>query len=105
MMMITMVVIMMMMMMIMMNRLYDRRQSVRQKDVRKTMNKKHRVVKKEGSTNVSYTNISKRRRRYFSDLYTTLLDAPWSYCLLIFGSTFYFSWLLFALLYWVIAYR
>ena len=89
---------------------------------RRSMNKKKRVVMKEGSTNVTYTKISKvlimmiimmmvmmmimiskRRRRLLSDLYTTLLDASWSYCILIFASNFYFSWLLFALIYWLIA--
>ena len=46
-------------------------------------------------TNVSYKNISKKRRRYFSDLYTTLLDAPWTYCVIMFSTSFYGSWLFF----------
>lgn len=70
---------------------------------RRTMNKRKRVVRKGGSTNVEYKNISKRRRRYFSDLYTTLLDHSWSYCILIFLLSFYISWLAFALAYWLIA--
>ena len=40
---------------------------------KKEMNKRKRVVMKGGMTNVSYKNISKKRRRYISDLFTTLL--------------------------------
>jgi hypothetical protein len=43
------------------------------KEERKRMNKRKRVVMKGGATNVDYKNISKKRRRYFLDLYTTLL--------------------------------
>ena len=42
-------------------------------------------------TNVSYKNISKKKRRYFSDLYTTLLDSSWSYCVVMFTTSFYGS--------------
>ena len=37
-----------------------------------------RVVQKDGTTTVLYKNISKKRRRYFYDFYTTLLDSSWS---------------------------
>jgi len=70
---------------------------------KKHMNKRKRVVKKGGSTSVTYKNISKKRRRYFSDLYTTLLDSSWSYCVLMFTASFYLSWLLFAIIYYVIS--
>jgi hypothetical protein len=53
------------------------------------------VVGRDGLTNVTYKNISKKRRRYFSDLYTTLLDSSWSYCAVILTTSFYGSWLLF----------
>ena len=58
---------------------------------KKQMNKRKRVVKKGGCTSVTYKNISKKRRRYFSDLYTTLLDSSWSYCVLMFTASFYLS--------------
>ena len=70
---------------------------------KKQMNKRKRVVKKGGSTSVTYKNISKKRRRYFSDLYTTLLDSSWSYCVLMFTASFYLSWLLFAIIYYLIS--
>ena len=59
------------------------------------MNKKKRIVRKGGLTNVTYKNISKKRRRYISDLYTTLLDSSWTYVVLLFASSFYGSWILF----------
>ena len=63
-----------------------------------------RVVQKDGTTSVLYKNISKKRRRYFYDFYTTLLDSSWSYCVLMFASSFYGSWLFFAILYYAISY-
>lgn len=61
----------------------------------KKMNKKKRIVRKGGLTNVTYKNISKKRRRYISDLYTTLLDSSWTYVVLLFSSSFYGSWIMF----------
>ncbi len=40
---------------------------------KREMNKRKRVVMKGGVSNVLYKNISKKRRRYISDLVTTLL--------------------------------
>merc|ERR1719483_1904045 len=68
------------------------------------MNKKKRVVLKDGLTNVTYKNISKKRRRYISDLYTTLLDSPWHWCIFIFVVGFYGSWILFGGLYYMICF-
>jgi len=68
------------------------------------LNKQKRVVLKGGSTSVTYKNISKKRRRYFSDLYTTLLDSSWNYCVLMFTTSFYGSWLFFGSLYFMICY-
>jgi len=74
-----------------------------QKKVKK-MNKKKRVVLKDGLTNVTYKNISKKRRRYISDLYTTLLDSSWTYCVLMFTTSFYGSWIMFGGIYYLISF-
>jgi len=66
--------------------------------------KQKRVVLKGGSTSVTYKNISKKRRRYFSDLYTTMLDSSWNYCVLMFTTSFYGSWFFFGSLYFIICY-
>ncbi len=34
-----------------------------------------RVCEKNGVANVKYKNISEKRRRYISDIYTTLVDS------------------------------
>ena len=77
-------------------------ETVKQK--RRKMNKKKRVVLKNGLTNVSYKNISMKRRRYVSDLYTTLLDSSWTYIVLMFTTSFYGSWIVFGGIYYSIAY-
>ena len=68
------------------------------------LDKLKRVVQKDGTTSVLYKNISKKRRRYFYDFYTTLLDSSWSYCVLMFASSFYGSWIFFTILYYTICY-
>ena len=70
----------------------------------KKMNKKKRVVLKDGLTNVTYKNISKKRRRYISDLYTTLLDSSWTFCVLMFSTSFYGSWIVFGGIYYLICF-
>ena len=36
---------------------------------------RRRIVEKNGNCNIQYKNISKKRRRYIKDLYTTLVDS------------------------------
>ena len=52
----------------------------------KKLDRQKRVVQKDGTTSVLYKNISKKRRRYFYDFYTTLLDSSWGYCVVMFAS-------------------
>ena len=54
--------------------------------------------------NISFKNISKRKRRFFSDLYTTLLDASWTFSVIMFSTSFYGSWFLFGAIYFIICY-
>ena len=68
------------------------------------MNKKKRIVKKDGTMNISFKNISKKKRRFFSDLYTTLLDASWTFSVTMFFTSFYGSWLFFGAVYFIICY-
>jgi len=70
----------------------------------KKMNKRKRVVLKNGLTNVTYKNISKKRRRYVSDLYTTLLDSSWTKLVFLFTTSFYGSWVMFGAIYYMICY-
>lgn len=61
-----------------------------------------RVIFKHGDCNVVQWNVAKRRRRYLQDIFTTLVDAQWRWTLLVFSLSFILSWLLFALIWWLI---
>ncbi|XP_039754589.1 G protein-activated inward rectifier potassium channel 3 isoform X3 [Pararge aegeria] len=61
-----------------------------------------RVIFKHGDCNVVQWNVAKRRRRYLQDIFTTLVDVQWRWTLLVFALSFILSWLLFALIWWLI---
>ncbi|XP_028134343.1 G protein-activated inward rectifier potassium channel 3 isoform X1 [Diabrotica virgifera virgifera] len=63
-----------------------------------------RVVFKHGDCNVVQGNVAKRRRKYLQDIFTTLVDAQWRWTLLVFAMNFFLSWLLFALVWWLIVF-
>lgn len=44
-----------------------------------------RLVFRSGICNMSHANISHRKRRYFADIYTTLVDVKWSWNIVIFS--------------------
>lgn len=64
---------------------------------------KRRLVFKDGECNISLSNISKRKRRYLGDIFTTMLDMRWRYNLILFTLAFVITWLGFAFLYWLVA--
>ena len=49
-------------------------------------------------------NLMRRRLRFMQDMYTTLVDSQWRWTLLAFALSFILSWLLFAVLWWLIMY-
>ncbi|KAK2166430.1 hypothetical protein LSH36_39g09012 [Paralvinella palmiformis] len=61
-----------------------------------------RLVFKDGECNISKNQITKRKRHYMRDLFTTLLEMKWRYNLMLFGCAFVTSWLVFAFLWWII---
>ncbi|KAL2088521.1 hypothetical protein ACEWY4_015420 [Coilia grayii] len=65
--------------------------------------KKTRFVDKNGSCNVAHTNI-REQGRFLLDVFTTLVDLKWLHTLLIFTMTFLCSWLLFGMIWWLIAF-
>jgi len=65
---------------------------------------RRRLVYKNGECNISHKNIKKRRQRYLADIFTTLVDIKWRWNLLIFILAFTMSWLLFALIWWLICF-
>lgn len=63
-----------------------------------------RLILKNGSTNVVAKNVEKRRQRYLQDLFITLVDIQWRWNLLIFSMGFIITWLVFAVIWWLINY-
>ncbi|XP_067672691.1 G protein-activated inward rectifier potassium channel 3-like [Haliotis asinina] len=65
---------------------------------------RRRLVYKNGEVNITQTNIRKRRRRYLADIFTTLVDIKWRYNLMLFAMAFILSWLIFALIWWLVCF-
>ncbi|KAL3273235.1 hypothetical protein HHI36_014689 [Cryptolaemus montrouzieri] len=63
-----------------------------------------RIIFKHGDCNVVQGNVAKRRRKYLQDIFTTLVDAQWRWTLLVFALNFILSWLIFALVWWLIVF-
>ncbi|EYC31819.1 hypothetical protein Y032_0003g1256 [Ancylostoma ceylanicum] len=55
-----------------------------------------------GICNISLKNVPKQRRKYFSDIFTTVIEMKWRWCLLYFSLSFLISWTFFASLYYSI---
>jgi hypothetical protein len=74
---------------------------------RSNTNKKQqqkRLFFKNGNINISRCNIDKRRRRYLTDIFTTLIDLKWRYNVLVFLLGFFISWMFFACTWYAISY-
>merc|ERR1719348_52787 len=56
------------------------------------------------SCNVQHYRVNKKNRRFMKDVFTTMVDIQWRYTLLIFSASFFISWLLFAVVWYIIAY-
>ena len=63
-----------------------------------------RLFFKNGNINISRCNIDKRRRRYLTDIFTTLIDLKWRYNIIVFAAGFFFSWTFFAVAWYLISY-
>ncbi|KAG8434710.1 hypothetical protein GDO86_012892 [Hymenochirus boettgeri] len=64
---------------------------------------RQRYMEKDGKCNVHHGNV-KETYRYFSDLFTTLVDLKWHLSLFIFTLVYTVTWLFFGLIWWLIAY-
>ncbi|XP_033909737.2 ATP-sensitive inward rectifier potassium channel 11-like [Acipenser ruthenus] len=65
--------------------------------------RKARFVAKNGTCNVAQTNIQEQGR-FLQDVFTTLVDFKWLYTLIIFTMSYLCSWLLFGMIWWLIAF-
>ncbi|XP_029020054.1 ATP-sensitive inward rectifier potassium channel 8 [Betta splendens] len=64
---------------------------------------KARFIAKNGSCNLAHKNI-REQGRFLQDVFTTLVDLKWRFTLVIFTTTFVSSWLLFAMVWWLVAF-
>ncbi|XP_072242745.1 potassium inwardly rectifying channel subfamily J member 11, like [Leuresthes tenuis] len=62
-----------------------------------------RFITKSGSCNVAHKNI-REQGRFLQDVFTTMVDLKWQHSLLIFTSAFLCSWMLFAMIWWLLAF-
>ncbi|XP_038620488.1 ATP-sensitive inward rectifier potassium channel 11 [Tachyglossus aculeatus] len=62
-----------------------------------------RFVAKNGNCNVAHKNI-REQGRFLQDVFTTLVDLKWHHTLLIFTMSFLCSWLLFGMVWWLVAF-
>ena len=62
------------------------------------------VGKKNVSSPIEYDNLHQHHRRYFHDLFTTVIDAKWRWISVLFSSSFILSWLFFGTIWWLIFY-
>ncbi|KAM6951043.1 inward rectifier potassium channel 16, partial [Aplochiton taeniatus] len=68
-----------------------------------SQSKKCRYVSKDGSCNVLFRHVPEEWLLYVQDIFTTLVEIRWRVMLLTFALSYILSWLLFGVLYWVIA--
>ncbi|XP_075993616.1 ATP-sensitive inward rectifier potassium channel 11 [Genypterus blacodes] len=65
--------------------------------------RKARFVAKNGVCNVAHTNI-REQGRFLQDVFTTLVDLKWLHTIIIFTMSFLCSWLLFGMIWWLVAF-
>jgi hypothetical protein len=62
-----------------------------------------RLVFKDGTCNVAARHVTDRKWRYLADLFTTVIDLRWRWHIIMFATAFVVSWVVFAVIWWVIA--
>nr|XP_046249091.1 potassium inwardly rectifying channel subfamily J member 11, like isoform X2 [Scatophagus argus] len=69
----------------------------------RSRSQKARFITKTGSCNVAHKNI-REQGRFLQDVFTTMVDLKWQHSFLIFTSAFLCSWMLFAMIWWLLAF-
>jgi len=67
--------------------------------------KRNRMVSKHGKINTynKSTNDEERHERFIKDFFTSMIDLSWSWTIFCFSASFFVSWLLFAIIWYLIA--
>jgi len=67
--------------------------------------KKNRVVSKHGRLNTfRKTDEFKESHRFFKDFFTSMIDLTWTWTFFSFAASFFVSWLLFGVVWYIVAY-
>lgn len=62
-----------------------------------------RVVSKDGHNNVHIDNVEGMVKLYLHDIWTTVVDMKWRYKLMFFVSTYFMTWFIFGVIFFLIA--
>ncbi|XP_031430431.1 inward rectifier potassium channel 16-like [Clupea harengus] len=65
--------------------------------------RRQRYIQKDGHCNIAFQQTSGNWGHYMVDIYTTLVEIRWRIMFLVFFLAYIMSWLIFGLLYWLIA--
>ena len=67
------------------------------------MPRKRMSIRITGETDLPPVQSSDPVFRYLKDFFISMIDMPWHWTIISFGASFYISWLLFAVLWYIIA--
>ncbi len=62
-----------------------------------------RIVSKSGALNIGIRSMEDQRRRFFKDIFNTAIDMQWRFVFGMFFTSFFLSWFIFAVFYWLLA--
>lgn len=62
-----------------------------------------RIIAKGGQCNVALENVPHKRVQFFKDIFTTMVDMQWRFTFLSFMASFFISWVIFTILYYIVA--
>ena len=65
--------------------------------------KRNRIVSKHGRINTYVRDDNKDHTRFLKDFFTSLIELSWSWTIFWFSASFFLSWLLFAIVWYLIA--
>jgi len=68
------------------------------------MTKRNRLVSKHGRINAYTRDDGQQNHRFLKDFFTSTIDMSWSIIFLGFAASFFLSWLLFAVIWYLVAY-
>uniref|UniRef100_A0A0N5A5X4 Inward rectifier potassium channel irk-1 n=1 Tax=Parastrongyloides trichosuri TaxID=131310 RepID=A0A0N5A5X4_PARTI len=69
----------------------------------KLKRQRNRLIQKHGLCNISLVNVPMQHRGYFRDIFNTILEIKWRWCIFFFCISFALSWLFFAIIYSIIS--